>query len=182
MKRRLALSAGFSLLLIVGLAWTGMHRLLPVGPWRDGVVIVLGVLFAATFVGLLVSALRQAMAGESGLWRNLSMLAGDLLVLLIGFALIHQRIGLLDNTASGSPVVHEFWISFYYSVVTFTTLGYGDFYPTGVGRVLAAVQALTGYLILGILASTAASMLSPYSPAGTGARQDREADESDQAR
>ncbi len=32
----------------------------------------------------------------------------------------------------------------YYSVVTFTTLGYGDFIPAGFSRVIAAIEAFTG--------------------------------------
>jgi len=32
----------------------------------------------------------------------------------------------------------------YYSVVTFTTLGYGDFIPVGFSRIVAAVEAFTG--------------------------------------
>ncbi len=32
----------------------------------------------------------------------------------------------------------------YYSVVTFTTLGYGDFTPIGVSRTIAAIEAFTG--------------------------------------
>lgn len=34
--------------------------------------------------------------------------------------------------------------SLYYSVVTFTTLGYGDFTPVGISRAFAAVEAFTG--------------------------------------
>jgi hypothetical protein len=37
-----------------------------------------------------------------------------------------------------------FLSSLYYSVVTFTTLGYGDFTPIGVSRVIAAIEAFTG--------------------------------------
>ncbi|WRV98830.1 potassium channel family protein [Grimontia sp. NTOU-MAR1] len=32
----------------------------------------------------------------------------------------------------------------YYSVVTFTTLGYGDFIPVGMSRLVAASEAFTG--------------------------------------
>ncbi len=38
----------------------------------------------------------------------------------------------------------------YFSIVTFTTLGYGDYQPVGYGRYLAATQALAGYLVLGL--------------------------------
>ncbi len=37
-----------------------------------------------------------------------------------------------------------FFESLYYSVVTFTTLGYGDFIPIGISRVVAAVEAFLG--------------------------------------
>lgn len=37
-----------------------------------------------------------------------------------------------------------FFSSVYYSVVTFTTLGYGDFTPIGISRAIAAIEAFTG--------------------------------------
>ncbi|RHW75311.1 ion channel [Colwellia sp. RSH04] len=40
--------------------------------------------------------------------------------------------------------IHFFLSSLYYSVVTFTTLGYGDFTPVGLSRAIAAIEAFTG--------------------------------------
>lgn len=40
--------------------------------------------------------------------------------------------------------IHSFFLCFYYSVVTFTTLGYGDFTPMGWSRAVAASEAFTG--------------------------------------
>ena len=37
-----------------------------------------------------------------------------------------------------------FFSCLYYSVVTFTTLGYGDFTPVGISRSIAAIEAFTG--------------------------------------
>ncbi len=37
-----------------------------------------------------------------------------------------------------------FFECLYYSVVTFTTLGYGDFIPVGLSRLVAAIEAFTG--------------------------------------
>lgn len=37
-----------------------------------------------------------------------------------------------------------FFSALYYSVVTFTTLGYGDFTPVGISRAIAAIEAFTG--------------------------------------
>jgi hypothetical protein len=46
----------------------------------------------------------------------------------------------------------------YYSVVTFTTLGYGDMYPvTTSGEVLATCEVVVGYVWLGYLVSVLAS-------------------------
>lgn len=39
----------------------------------------------------------------------------------------------------------------YFSIVTFTTLGYGDFSPISEYRLLAASQALLGYVYLGTI-------------------------------
>jgi len=39
----------------------------------------------------------------------------------------------------------------YFSVVTWTTLGYGDLQPRGICRVVAASEALVGNIYLGLL-------------------------------
>ncbi|MDZ7688755.1 MAG: pentapeptide repeat-containing protein [Halobacteriales archaeon] len=41
--------------------------------------------------------------------------------------------------------------SFYFSSVTFTTLGYGDMYPVGLSRILSTVQSATGALLIALL-------------------------------
>lgn len=40
--------------------------------------------------------------------------------------------------------IHTFLLTLYYSVVTFTTLGYGDITPYGVSRLIASVEAFIG--------------------------------------
>jgi hypothetical protein len=45
---------------------------------------------------------------------------------------------------SPSENFNFFLSSLYYSVVTFTTLGYGDFTPVGISRAIAAIEAFTG--------------------------------------
>ncbi|GAB5415752.1 MAG: hypothetical protein Cons2KO_33550 [Congregibacter sp.] len=48
----------------------------------------------------------------------------------------------------------------YFSIVTFTTLGYGDFTPTEEFRILAASQALFGYVYLGSFAGLLVALFS----------------------
>lgn len=150
----------------VGALWVGLLRLVPAGTLRSVVAVVLGVAFAFTYVRLVVSRVGAILAGERRLILQTLIATVEIGLLLLAFGAVHESLGLMDNTRAGTPVVHEFWTSVYYSVVTFTTLGYGDFYPVGAGRVLAGIQALTGYLILGILASTASRVVSPHSKAG----------------
>ncbi len=46
----------------------------------------------------------------------------------------------------------------YFSIVSFTTLGYGDFAPKQEFRLLAASEALVGYLYLGIIVGLTISL------------------------
>lgn len=59
-----------------------------------------------------------------------------------GFGLLYggSQVALLDDAAS----------ALYFSIVTWTTLGYGDFTPPPELRLLAAIQALLGYVFFGI--------------------------------
>lgn len=50
----------------------------------------------------------------------------------------------LDLSASLSQNLNEFFGVLYYSVVTFTTLGYGDITPIGPARIIAAFEAFVG--------------------------------------
>ncbi|MCY4138119.1 MAG: potassium channel family protein [Rhodobacteraceae bacterium] len=63
------------------------------------------------------------------------------------FAFIHRSIGVIDTTGSGSDFLLR--DSLYFSIVTFTTLGFGDIQPLPSGRLPAAFQALSGYIYLG---------------------------------
>ena len=49
----------------------------------------------------------------------------------------------------GELVEIDFLTALYFSIVTLTTLGYGDFAPAESLRLMAALQAILGYLYLG---------------------------------
>jgi hypothetical protein len=66
--------------------------------------------------------------------------------MIIGFAIAYCRTGLID-TANNSQV-NDPNISLYFSIVTWTTLGYGDFRPTPAARPFAAAEAIVGYLAM----------------------------------
>lgn len=48
-------------------------------------------------------------------------------------------------------VIKDYATSFYFSIVTWTTLGYGDLKPIYELRLVAAVEALMGYLYMAII-------------------------------
>lgn len=52
------------------------------------------------------------------------------------------------------PTIKDFFSSLYMSVVTFTTLGYGDSHPLGITRLFAAVEALTGTILISLFIAT----------------------------
>ncbi|GLX80143.1 hypothetical protein tinsulaeT_34830 [Thalassotalea insulae] len=49
-----------------------------------------------------------------------------------------------DSNKSITENFSLFLSCLYYSIVTFTTLGYGDFTPVGISRAIAAIEAFTG--------------------------------------
>lgn len=91
--------------------------------------------------------------GES--WRRL-VATGALVV--FGFALLYPVGGWLEPTGgprltygriAADPLA--FGEGLYFSAVTFVTLGIGDLHPVGLGRMLAAIEALVGATLLVLL-------------------------------
>lgn len=78
-----------------------------------------------------------------------------ILVLTIASVLVLQF-----ESQSPDANISTGWDSFWYSIVTITTVGYGDFYPvTFWGRVTAMFIMIAGVGIIGALASILASLL-----------------------
>jgi potassium channel LctB len=85
---------------------------------------------------------------------NFLVLAVVYTIITLGFALIYLLFDI-----QGYPIVRDgfitegdgFWMrlesSFYFSAMTLFSVGYGDIYPMGVGRMLAVFEALIGYTI-----------------------------------
>jgi voltage-gated potassium channel len=78
-----------------------------------------------------------------------------ILVLTVASVLVLQF-----ESKSADANITTGWDSFWYSIVTITTVGYGDFYPvTFWGRVTAMFIMFAGVGIIGALASILASLL-----------------------
>lgn len=74
-------------------------------------------------------------------------------IVIVGFALIYFTLsmnqillvenGELRDVSIIGSVIH----SLYFSGVTLLTIGYGDITPIGIGRLIALIQALIGYIL-----------------------------------
>jgi uncharacterized protein YjbI with pentapeptide repeats len=80
------------------------------------------------------------------------------LIIVVGFGLLYPLVGGLQPT-EGSTITLSRTIdnpilllqSIYYSTLTFTTLGMGDFLPVGLGRVLTTLETSLGAIIIALL-------------------------------
>jgi voltage-gated potassium channel len=93
--------------------------------------------------------------------QNRSQYAGFIIILLAIIILAFASILVLQfESASRDANIKTGWDAFWYSVVTITTVGYGDYYPvTFWGRVTAIFIMVAGVGIIGALASLMASLL-----------------------
>lgn len=139
--------------------WYGLARFLPDSHLRDVLTIALTFLFCGVFLWSLFSTLQRIYGDEGNLWKELWLTAFNVFLFLLAFSAVQYEVGVVDTTLQGNPITQDFWACCYYSIITFTSTGYGDFRPQGIGRVLASVQALIGYLVLGLMASTSLSVV-----------------------
>lgn len=157
-------SASFLLVMLTAGLWIGVVHGATGQPGL--LVTLLGVLFSGTFVFLLITRLRSLLAHPERRLLEFVLLALNLAILILTFAWIHSEIGLMDVSGPAPRPSKELGDAIYFSIVTSTTLGYGDFIPLGPGRPVAAIQALTGYLILGILVSSGFQIIAPHTKPG----------------
>jgi len=82
----------------------------------------------------------------------------SVVVMVFGFSRIYANIGLADCTGSDIPNPTKIE-AFYFSAVTWTTLGYGDLQPAVGARIIAAFEAFIGYVYMGVFIAIAYSVL-----------------------
>jgi len=77
--------------------------------------------------------------------------------IILIFILIYIRKCRLESNIDKKDA--SFCDAFYYSVTTFTTLSYGDWYPKNYYRILASIEGLLGWLILALFLVTLANVM-----------------------
>ncbi len=74
-------------------------------------------------------------------------------ILMLGFALLYFLLAeagfslLIDQSLQSGTPTERFFQSVYFSGVTLMTVGYGDVTPIGIGKPIALVEAMIGYLL-----------------------------------
>ena len=81
---------------------------------------------------------------------NFGVMTMALVIMIIAYANIYIKLKLISN---GHEVNPDMLTAMYFSVVTWTTLGYGDLTPTDAARMYAALEATTGYVAFTVLTS-----------------------------
>jgi hypothetical protein len=66
------------------------------------------------------------------------------------YAAIYRAIGIVD-TKDHTTTSYELVDCIYFSIITWTTTGYGDFRPPEQARLIAASEALLGYVVMTII-------------------------------
>jgi hypothetical protein len=70
-----------------------------------------------------------------------------LVVLILGFAGVY----LTGDFIPGEEFNFRYMNAIYFSTVTWTTLGYGDIQPVGIYKLVAAAEAIFGYIFMALL-------------------------------
>jgi len=92
-----------------------------------------------------------------GLFWGLFIYMSIMSIAIYCFSNIYIEIGIINE----GKLSKEIWDAIYFSVVTWTTLGYGDFKPSEGARIWAAGEAMLGYIYMGLLVALLISGLTP---------------------
>lgn len=125
-----------------------------------GLTMVLCVVIQCVVVGILLRSLLSLEKGKGfhpTVRRSALLLVGVTLVMLAGNFL--QMI-LWATLFYGCGEFASFSTAFYHSVVNFSTLGYGDLVMSDERRLLGALEASNGVLMLGLTTSVLFAVLS----------------------
>ena len=72
-------------------------------------------------------------------------------VIVLIFALFYWLLCPNNGITEGVSLNTSFWNAIYFSIVTISSLGYGDLHPIGWSRTLAAIEVIIGLSLMGII-------------------------------
>ena len=142
-RRYILLVSLLEIALALALVWHYFWRLPPEAA-LDPPAILLGI--AAIGLSMPASALyflrTDLKRPGAGAVIFLALMVSSTALFLVLFAAGYRTFGLID----GGMTVYDAATCFYFSIITWTTVGYGDVRPTPDSRFIAAAEALFGYI------------------------------------
>ena len=142
--------------------------------WAYNLVIVGWTFLILTNLLLLTKGkIRAGATPLAGAFVGMWLLA--ILFLVVLYSYQYRYFGLVDlnhldptsaravaNDAASPWLTHDPFTCIYFAVVTWTTVGYGDFVPAnGTVRLLAICEAMTAYVIMGVFIAALINLLRP---------------------
>ena len=103
----------------------------------------------ACFVVSLKSFISHSSLSKRNVFKELAELSCVSLSNIFIFAGIYSYFGI----SNGGVIVQDIYDCLYFSIVTWTTLGYGDFVPSKDAQFFAAGEAMIGYIYMAIIIS-----------------------------
>ncbi|MHC0039087.1 ion channel [Pseudoneobacillus sp. C159] len=120
---------------------------------------MISILFFISITGCILMTIKTLFSpnkikGKMLSIENFLVLTVVYITITLGFALIYLLFDLQGNPIVRDGLLTEgdgFFLrlesSFYFSAMTLFSVGYGDIYPIGIGRIIAVFEALIGYTI-----------------------------------
>ncbi len=132
--------------------------MLAFGPIRTHWPVATPLLTVLIVVAVAALGMRHFLRAKSYSWAFV-LLAPNCGIMMLAFAFLYWHAGLISPNGE---VVHDGEAALYFSIVTWTTLGYGDYHPAGAVRYLAASEALLGYTFMGLLVAVTYGWLNEH--------------------
>lgn len=173
-KAAYANTVGFSIFQCICLAL--LTRLFIAGKAQPYLSLDLALVAVSTigFVLVSVTTLHWTEIDLSSVALFVAVAAIDLYGLVLAYAIAYSIYGIEATSSSPSVPKPDSFDYLYFSGVTWTTIGYGDFVPSrGLSRFFAVLEALNSYLFLGVFIAVLLSMFSKFK-----VREDRTSGES----
>jgi voltage-gated potassium channel len=120
---------------------------IPLPPWGFYALFAIFLSFLAFMVLHGLNTLTETRSSFDTLVRLLSGFLSGFVVAQYVFIKLYETVGL--RTSQG--ITYDKWDAVYFSIITWTTTGYGDLVPIGASRWVACSEALLGTLYNGII-------------------------------
>ena len=126
-------------------------------PWLHSAALAIDL---ALFIAIVVIFARRFLSPRSPYktFAGFCVLGFFIFDMIIAYANIYRSFGLVD----GSVAVTSLRDFIYFSIITWTTVGYGDIRPSPDSRIFAASEALLGYLTMGLYLSLIFYSIAPH--------------------